>query len=735
MHTITVLTPLRADADPDAVAARLDALGDGPDSPFAGSELTHFARLVVLPADLPAHERPRAMRGYARAIDLLTHLGRRQRRDDLWRPYLVFSAGFDTPAGAGDDDAPDPAGDYVRHLAGRLGAGADAVWGACEGYPGSRDPGAFARFLLGHALPARYVFQPGHRVGVAGVRAALRLRRQVTDLATATAGGSPEQFRERFDATFPSTDYMIDERSAGGGPRRDHGNSSIMQSVDASGPVDEDAEWNGWVREDALAHPRLPRMAPATEVDLTDVQGLVVGYPAYGVAAYAVLRVTDAGRARRWLAGVEVTTAAEAHRIIDLAKPSRVDGDIDGDGVPDVAVHLAVSHAGLVALGVAPQRLAGFDRSFRAGMAVREGALTPGVGTAAWRAPFAPAGTGDGGVHVLLQLSAPDEDRLRQRLTELLTAAGASGGFGEPWVQHAARVSDPAQGDGPQQPGDPRRHVEHFGFTDGVSQPVIDGVTRGARATTPAELPAGELLLGHPDVDGDTAGATAPEGLARNGTYLVFRKLEQDVPAFRALVRDAAARRSVADLRETAAKLVGRRQDGTVLHGPEPLRPDFAGDPRGFGCPVGAHVRRVNPRDSHPLEDEQPRRGDDLEARLTRRHHMLRRGIPYGPWLPDGAGGDAGDDGDDERGLLFVALIGDIGRQFEFVQTQWLSDGTTLRLGSDRDLFSGAAGGGAFVIQGDPPVLVPTPRPVVTCRGGEYFLLPGVRALRALARA
>jgi hypothetical protein len=64
-----------------------------------------------------------------------------------------------------------------------------------------------------------------------------------------------------------------------------------------------------------------------------------------------------------------------------------------------------------------------------------------------------------------------------------------------------------------------------------------------------------------------------------------------------------------------------------------------------------------------------------------------------------------------------------------------MSDGTALRLGTDRDVFSGAAGSGKFTIQGDPPVFVPTPRPVVTCRGGEYFLMPGVSGLRALTGA
>ena len=137
-------------------------------------------------------------------------------------------------------------------------------------------------------------------------------------------------------------------------------------------------------------------------------------------------------------------------------------------------------------------------------------------------------------------------------------------------MQHAARIADPASNSpgngGTPVEGERRRYVEHFGFVDGISQPFVTGVSRSGGTA----LPAGELLLGHDDVDGDTAGATAPPELARNGTYLVLRKLEQDVPAFRALARDAAARRSrqgeaAVDVAAVAAKLVGRGQRGQSL--------------------------------------------------------------------------------------------------------------------------------------------------------------------------
>jgi Dyp-type peroxidase family len=293
--------------------------------------------------------------------------------------------------------------------------------------------------------------------------------------------------------------------------------------------------------------------------------------------------------------------------------------------------------------------------------------------------------------------------------------------------------------------------LEHFGFMDGLSQPRIHGVTAGQAV---AELPAGEALLGYRDIDGDTAGAGLPAALARNGSYLVYRKLEQDVPAFRALTRELAGRLNGAAVPGTdpeelaAAKLMGRWRDGTVLtRSPDgrqaPVGREHFGfqeqDAEGHGCPVGAHIRRANPRDSRPVDpNSRVDTGGEagLEAALAQRHRMLRRGIPYGtPLAPDtDRADDAQDAAGGERGLLFIALVGDLRRQFEFVQAHWMSDGNAFRLGTDRDVLSGATEeGNKFVVQGTPPTFIQPAKPVVTCRGGEYFFLPGIAALKRIA--
>ena len=183
-----------------------------------------------------------------------------------------------------------------------------------------------------------------------------------------------------------------------------------------------------------------------------------------------------------------------------------------------------------------------------------------------------------------------------------------------------------------------------------------------------------------------------------------------------------------------AAKIVGRWRDGTPLQR-SPERPDpaladdpdrindfsFADDPEGLRCPVGAHIRRANPRDAEGFFD----------GRLTNRHRIIRRGRPYGPVLPEGVTEDDGED----RGLVFVCFNASIWRQFETIQALWIDDGDPFGLGADKDFLIGQpdGDGGKMTIPGHPPFfLKPQPR-FVTVRGGEYLYRPSISALRWLA--
>jgi Dyp-type peroxidase family len=228
-------------------------------------------------------------------------------------------------------------------------------------------------------------------------------------------------------------------------------------------------------------------------------------------------------------------------------------------------------------------------------------------------------------------------------------------------------------------------------------------------------------VLGYED-EGGTIPAFPPR-LGFNGSYMVVLKLEQDVQGF----RDFLAEEAGADDRDQAklaAKILGRWPDGTPLV-LSPDAPDreraqdlgwlndfsYAFDPEGLSCPIGAHIRRTNPRDSL-----------DRDWRFAMRHRIIRRGMPYGP---DGDGGP--------RGLMFVCYQASLERQFEFVQAQWCNDGNAFGLGSDPDFIVGPDAG-KMTIQGNPPRFVPMRR-YVTTRGGGYFFAPGLAGLRYIAQA
>ena len=268
---------------------------------------------------------------------------------------------------------------------------------------------------------------------------------------------------------------------------------------------------------------------------------------------------------------------------------------------------------------------------------------------------------------------------------------------------------------------------EHFGFVDGISQPAIKGIRPGnpgdgklgARGWEGLEV--GEFILGYADESRHPADEPLPNELARDGTFLVYRKLRQDVEAF----HDAASAMPGDDT-EIQEKIMGRKRDGNPLVTPpgapavppnnSALRNDFtySGDRRGHRCPLGSHVRRANPR-------------DDLhfEGRRVNGHRIIRRGMPYGePYEKDPQG---------ERGLIFIAFNARIEDQFEFIQKQWLNRGTTFRIGDDADPIAGVGTDIRIVINGDTPVLHKVDRPFTQFLGGDYFFVPSIRALRQIA--
>ncbi|MGZ6705994.1 MAG: Dyp-type peroxidase [Solirubrobacteraceae bacterium] len=436
-------------------------------------------------------------------------------------------------------------------------------------------------------------------------------------------------------------------------------------------------------------------------IDTNELQGgMLRGYN-HPVARYLFARVRAPAAARALLA-----------RLADEVTPER---DWAGPK-PAVTCNVALSHRALCALELPQALLDGFPAEVRAGMAARAELLGDD-----------PAGFDDElrDLEVVLMLQGESADELRQA-AERHRGALDAGGL-EVTAEQCAGVL--------------ARRREHFGFTDGFSQPAIAGF---AREDVPGQgvpyrrwrlgrlrwrpLAAGEFVLGHPDEDGDPPPAP-PAPFDRDTSYLVLRKLRQDVATFRAQVAAEAARLGLGE-EEFAARLVGRWPDGSPL-ALRPDRPDkrlgrdpaaanhfaYGDDPDGERCPRGAHVRRTNPRDAL-----------GWEGRLTARHRILRRGMPYGKALAPGALDDRAD-----RGLMFVSVQASIARQFEIVQQQWCNDGNAFGLGHEPDPIAGSAGCPARPIVGTgPPVIAGPLQGCVRCLGGEYLVAPSRRALRAL---
>jgi Dyp-type peroxidase family len=489
-----------------------------------------------------------------------------------------------------------------------------------------------------------------------------------------------------------------------------------------------------------------------TDVDFNDVQGLLrFGYGKMTQASYALLRVRDAAAARAWLRAAPVTSA------------------LTMDPPPPTALQVAFTGRGLSELGVPSSVIAGFSPEFITGMT--EESRTRRLGDVGSNAPAQWSWGYDSDLpHLVVMFFAEPPG-----LTTFI-----QGATGPNWSRafEEMRWLKTADLDG----------VEPFGFTDGISQPRIDW-ERQRDPTRPQidysnAVALGEFLLGYPNeynkytdrplLDPDAASADllpaedAPEkkDLARNGSYLVMREMEQDVRAFWQFVSQETGNGDAAA--KLAATMVGRTRAGDPLvpiqEEPIPgISPDearqnrftYEGDPSGSACPFGAHIRRANPRNP-----DFPGRPASLIKRVitmlgfgpkgfrddlmspVRFHRILRRGREYGPGLlPEDALSPALPN-EPARGLHFICLNANISRQFEFLQNAWIVNPKFSGMTGESDPLLGTR----TELPGC-PVTADFNQPrdgrvrkrvdglpqFVMVRGGAYFFLPSLRALRYFA--
>lgn len=440
--------------------------------------------------------------------------------------------------------------------------------------------------------------------------------------------------------------------------------------------------------------------ADGPTLKLSDIQATVLRpRPSPYKGEYVVLRIDSADQGREMLS-----------RIIPYVAPA------EEWWIPSVPAWLGIAFTcqGLKALGLSQESLDSFPEEFCQGMAARAEILKDSGENAPsnWEYPF---GTSD--MHVALAIYSTDDKSLESVLEQ---ARQSHMDMPQISVVYRMKFSELPEGRNP------------FGFKDGLHNPHVEGSSIHIPPGSGSTVKAGEFILGYPDELGHTASSPEPDVLRRNGTFLVFRKFHTRVAAFRKYLSEHTSSPEEQEL--IAAKMVGRWRSGAPLvlspdHddptlGADPNRNNsfnYSNDMEGLKCPFSAHIRRISPRDALK---------EDLVA--VNLHHILRRGTNYGPPLPEGVLEDDGV----ERGGVFLLVGAHIKRQFEFLQSQWITDGDFIRHGTEQDPIIGNNDGNGIYTIPKRPVrrrLHGLPRFVVV-RGGEYCFMPGLRALKWLTQ-
>lgn len=508
-------------------------------------------------------------------------------------------------------------------------------------------------------------------------------------------------------------------------------------------------------------------------LDLYDIQGHVCkGYGRYGFpkARYCFLNFQYASSAQTFLSQlIDQITTSETWPVSDTD---------DGYTIkPNTTLNIGFTYAGLTALNLPLRSLKGFPVDFTMGMKARSGILgdtgisSPEHWDDIWKSEQ---------VHAWVAINGRDSDGIElefnnfkglvdQHPDGVQILAGNRGPNGSALnFQDASAVFEN---------GRPTAK-EHFGFTDGISNPYFAGC-----GNSPTRIPGrgklmrdgrwealatGEFILGHVDEAKEYPIAPEPKLLSHNGTFMVYRKLHENVDTFNSYIDDLA--KSFDGSRDLLlAKMAGRWPDNgapltlaatdaekacldarimdlerRIKQGEIKAMAEreeihrqwvdftFNEDTSGSRCPIGSHIRRTNPRGS--LETEKG--AFQRPGALVDRRRLMRRGLPYG-------GIDETSSDQSEQGIIFMSIGASIERQFEFVQQQWVNYANDFKLGNDKDPVIGNHDGDItdkHIIQADtesddnaPPFFCAQMPRFVETRGGDYFFIPSISALRMIA--
>jgi deferrochelatase/peroxidase EfeB len=373
-------------------------------------------------------------------------------------------------------------------------------------------------------------------------------------------------------------------------------------------------------------------------IDVSDVQGFALKGYNFPYARYLLLELLHPDSARKFIGAIlpHITTGER------------------WDEKPLTTLNVAFTHKGLVNLQLPMSTLLSFPVEFQQGMKARgdilydTGLNAPDHWDPVWQ---------NDEVHVWLAVNAQTPEALSSACAELDRLMYETGGAKLMQSQDASVVFID---------GKPTTK-EHFGYTDGFGNPDFKGAERdcvpGQGKLTKEggweALATGEFLLGYADEAGEIPVAPIPHLLARNGTFMVYRKLHQNVATFRQYLETKGAIYG-GGKEKLASKFVGRWRDGTPVelspgHADAAIVKDnnqntnftYGDDPTGARCPIGAHIRRVNPRDAF-----------GFNGQLINRRRIMRRGLPYGEYVPEGQPVSDGA----EHGIVYMTLNAGISR-------------------------------------------------------------------------
>ncbi|HEX2179000.1 MAG TPA: peroxidase [Actinomycetota bacterium] len=467
-------------------------------------------------------------------------------------------------------------------------------------------------------------------------------------------------------------------------------------------------------------------------LDLADVQGTILRGYRVDYGRHFVLEITDPAGGRSFLGSLVDGTAGMPQ--ITTAAPWA--------SKPATMLNVGITYQGLLALGIPPNGSTGssFPQSFVLGATNEQTAKKVGdVGSSAPKGWVGGLANGDQ-VHLILSLWAADSKKDLENVTTVLQQAFQAAGISQLGALDGNALPD---------------NKVHFGYTDNISQPIVEGAPPTKRPRPDGNqpvAPTGEFLLGYPSQNPGQTYSISPSELSTNSSFGAFRYLLQDVAAFEQFLHSESVALGM-DPELLAAKICGRWRNGIPLilspdkpdtDPPLPIAdinnynyvsPDPAGgDPCGFVCPIGSHMRRTNPRDMQVVGG-----GNNL-------HRIVRRNLPFGPpWDPRKPD-------DTPRGLVGYFLNADLSNQFEFLQGQWVNQSTFVASAScpgypGSNPVSNISGNDPILGQNNPATTFTLPYPpsrtsnvvvkgvpeFVTTKGGAYCLLPSITGLKYLA--